>query len=467
MKTQKNKHSKSIKTIKGINLIKPSLCILLAIYLGMSIYFMNHFSFGSVICDVNVSGKSVEKANRDISSKLDAYKIKLEGRDGYSEDITSSEIGLSYNADKIKELKNNQNAFGWIFSIFKSKNTENSSIISFDENLLKEKVDNLNCFSSKDIINPKNAGFEYTDNGYEVVQEIKGNKVNKEQLFDSLKEAISNGEEVFNLDEKNSYENPEYTSESEKILDTQKLLDKYTSTQITYTIGKNKEILDGSTIKDFIEINDDLEVTINKAKVKNYVYKLASKYNTFGSTRDFLTAEGKSIKVSGGNYGWIINNPQETEDIISTIKEGQTVTKEPKYEQTAVSRDSNDIGNTYVEIDLTKQHIWFYKNGSLIVESDVVTGNASLNWSTPPGVYRLTYKERNATLKGENYTSPVNYWMPFNGNIGIHDAGWRSEFGKEIYLTNGSHGCVNAPPDVAKTIFENIEEATPIVCYTE
>lgn len=95
----------------------------------------------------------------------------------------------------------------------------------------------------------------------------------------------------------------------------------------------------------------------------------------------------------------------------------------------------------------------------------MVTGNVSNNTSTPTGVYSLKYKQRDATLKGQGYSSPVNFWMPFNGGIGIHDASWRSVFGGRIYLTNGSHGCVNSPYYLANTIFNNINEGTPVVCY--
>ena len=119
------------------------------------------------------------------------------------------------------------------------------------------------------------------------------------------------------------------------------------------------------------------------------------------------------------------------------------------YAQTAESRNKDDIGNTYVEISLSGQHIWFYKDGKLIIDSDVVTGNVSAGHTTPPGVFRLNYKERNAVLKGEDYETPVSYWMPFNGGIGLHDATWRTEFGGDIYLTSGSHGCVNAPLELS------------------
>ncbi|MEI3186586.1 MAG: L,D-transpeptidase [Lachnospiraceae bacterium] len=137
----------------------------------------------------------------------------------------------------------------------------------------------------------------------------------------------------------------------------------------------------------------------------------------------------------------------------------------PQYSQKAASHDGNDYGSTYVEINLTAQHLYFYKGGSLVVQSDFVSGNESKGWSTPAGAYPLTYKQRNATLKGENYSTPVSYWMPFNGGIGLHDAYWRSSFGGTIYKTNGSHGCINLPPAVAKTIYENISAGTAVLCY--
>ena len=118
-----------------------------------------------------------------------------------------------------------------------------------------------------------------------------------------------------------------------------------------------------------------------------------------------------------------------------------------------------------MEVNLTAQHLFFYKNGELVVESDFVSGNESRGWATPAGAYPLTYKQRNAVLKGENYRTPVSYWMPFNGGIGLHDANWRGSFGGSIYKTSGSHGCVNLPPSVAKTIYEGISAGDPVLCY--
>ncbi|MDU1231134.1 MAG: L,D-transpeptidase family protein [Clostridium sp.] len=127
----------------------------------------------------------------------------------------------------------------------------------------------------------------------------------------------------------------------------------------------------------------------------------------------------------------------------------------------------DDIGDTYVEVNITRQHLWFYKNGKLLTQGDIVTGCQSKNTPTAEGVYALNYKQKDATLKGDGYSSKVSYWMPFNGNIGLHDARWRSSFGGNIYKTNGTHGCVNMPQYLAKIIFENIESNTPIICYSE
>ena len=81
------------------------------------------------------------------------------------------------------------------------------------------------------------------------------------------------------------------------------------------------------------------------------------------------------------------------------------------------------------------------------------------------GIYPITFKKRNYTLVGEGYSSPVSYWIPFNKNVGLHDASWRSYFGGNIYKTNGSHGCVNLPTSVAKKIYKNVKKGEPVIVY--
>lgn len=107
----------------------------------------------------------------------------------------------------------------------------------------------------------------------------------------------------------------------------------------------------------------------------------------------------------------------------------------------------------------------FYLNGDPVVDTEVVTGNPGMGWETPTGVYAVDAKKSPAVLTGEDYESPVTYWLPFAGNVGIHDAPWRTEFGGELYQTEGSHGCVNTPYDQAEIIYENLEIGAPVVVY--
>ncbi|MBN7577163.1 MULTISPECIES: L,D-transpeptidase family protein [Clostridium] len=462
---RKRRNKSSNKVMPGVII---SLCTLGAIYLGMSLYSINHFHFGTVIDGVNVGGQTVEGAEEKLAAQMQSYALELDERGDVKEQIKASDIGLKYNSDKIKELKNNQSSFAWPSTFFKKNNSEASQIIMYDEEQLNQTLNKLSCVSNKKITQPQNASLNYKDGEYEIVDEVLGNKINKDALHDNVANAILDGKTSIDLDSSNCYENPKYTSKSEEVTAARDTLNKYIGLKITYDSNGKKEVLDGSTIHNWLGVDDNMQVTINEDKVRNYVYKISSIYNTFGSTRDFVTTTKKTVQVSGGNYGWIVDNSKEVKDLIEIIKNGQDVTKEPKYAQNAFVKGTNDIGNTYVEVNITKQHVWFYKNGALVVDDDVVTGNVSNNTGTPVGTYVLNYKEKNATLKGEDYSSPVDYWMPFNGNVGIHDASWRNGvFGKQIYLTSGSHGCVNSPYNLAKTIFENIEPGTPIIVYTE
>lgn len=462
MRKQRNKLSNNkISIMIGVG-------TLIFMYLGVSVFFINHFYFDSQINGIDISFKTINQAKKKISSVISAYSLEVEGRDGINEKINGKEIGLVYNPnDKIKEFKNKQNPCKWITSFFYKSQVQIDGIMALDKELLKEKLNKVSFFNSKEMIEPKDVTFLYSDNGYKMIDEVNGNKIEKDAVYESVENAILKGQSILNLDKANCYEKPKYTSKSKEVKEAKDLLNNYTSLKVTHIFGNNKEVIDGSTINKWLYVDENMNIKFNEKQIRKYVDSLAAKYNTFGKTRTFTTATGKIVEVYGGNYGWVINKSEEVKNLIEVIKKGKDAIKEPIYSQKAASHDNNDIGNTYIEINLTKQHLWFYKNGSLVTEGDVVTGNTSENFETPLGTYRLNYKERKATLKGQDYSTEVDFWMPFNGNIGIHDATWRTEFGKDIYTYNGSHGCINSPHNLANVIFNNIVSGTPVVCYTE
>lgn len=241
---------------------------------------------------------------------------------------------------------------------------------------------------------------------------------------------------------------------------------------VTYQMpNKQTEVLDGLTIASWVNGSMGLTVSVDAAKVADYVQGLRNKYDTPTGTQTWQSADGttKSIKT---NYGWHIDQTKETEALIANIQSLQSVTREPVYSSRAAQTAMPQWGKTFVEIDISSQHVYFYQDGNCVWDSKCVTGTATdPDRATPTGVFALKYKQRDRVLRGRinpqtgkpSYESPVAYWMPFNGNIGLHDANWRSSFGGNIYLKSGSHGCINLPPKNAKTLYELITPGTVIV----
>ncbi|MEG2288756.1 MAG: peptidoglycan binding domain-containing protein [Clostridium sp.] len=443
-----------------------SICILSIMYLSISIYFINHFYFGTEISGIDASSRTVEEVEKEINLSSKTYSLELRLRDGNKDIINGSDIGFKFNlTDEVKTLKDGQNPFGWAYGIFNNQKFKLTNKVKYDEELLRKSFEGLACFESKNIVQPENAKLEYINNEYVILDEVKGNKINKNDLYTKVLEAIDSREVLIDVEAINCYEESKYISTSTAIIEARNTLEKYTNSKITYNFGGKIEVVDESKIHDWLKVDRDFNVLINEEAINMYVDTLASIYNTVGDTRDFQTSSGRIAKVSGGDYGWIVNKKEEVQDLIKVIKSGEMVTKKPLYVQSASSDGVNDIGNTYVEIDLTKQYLWFYKNGILIVEGSIVTGNVASNHSTPQGTYKLAYKQKDAILRGVDYVAPVSFWMPFNFDIGLHDATWRSKFGGNIYKTDGSHGCVNAPYNVAEAVFYNIEAGDPVVCY--
>ena len=440
---------------------------MLLIYLIISLYFSKHFFFNTTINGVNVSLKAHDAAEAIIRTNIKAYKLQLIERKGENEEINGQDIDLQYNeGNSSYKIFQSKNSFKWLSSLFVEQKYYVEDLFIYNGASLEDKIIRLNCLN-RDIVEPQSVSFKYSDGSYEVIKEIYGNKIHKDRLKVAIEMCVLEGEKILDLNEKLCYENPRYTLSSDKTTTTKNLLNKYVATKITYIFGKDKEILDGNIINQWLSVDENLDIVINKIAIIDYVATMSKRYDTVGISRNFKTSLGKKVIVEGGLYGWKIDYGGETKTLLKNIKLGQIVEREPVYAQKALARGENEIGDTYVEVNITRQRLWFYKNGRIITQGAVVTGNPNRGNSTVLGTYMLNYKQKGATLTGPDYATEVTYWMPFFGNIGIHDASWRHSFGGEIYKRNGSHGCVNAPFYLAKIIYENIEEGTPIICYEE
>ena len=211
---------------------------------------------------------------------------------------------------------------------------------------------------------------------------------------------------------------------------------------------------------------------LDEAAIRTYINQMAAKYNTIYYDRTFHTSTNTDVTIPGteNEYGYLVDEEGEYQQLMSDIAANTEVEREPVYSYSGYAREGvDDLAGTYVEINLTAQHLWFYVKGSLVVESDIVTGDVAKKTETQTGAFPLAYKQSPGVLTGQNaengWNVNVSYWMPFFDGQGLHDATWRSSFGGNIYLTNGSHGCVNLPLETAQKIYDNIDAGVAIILY--
>lgn len=442
---------------------------LMVIYLGVSIYFMSHFHFGTKIGDVEVSGQSASKAEETLQHAMNDYVLSIKERDGGINTIVGEEISYSIKWNqKPDSLIQMQNGFEWIFKIFEADTYEINGTFSYDEGKLTDKIAGLTAMSPNKQVPAIDAKIsEYdVEKGYSLVPSVPGTVVDSEAFLMQIKNCLENLRTDLDMVASGCYVEPVIADNNEKLLSAIEQLNKSLDTVITYEVGSEKHILDASTFQPWLSVNENFEVLLDDKAVEAYVKTLAETYNTYGIPKNLMTSYGKVVTITRSEYGWKIDNTKEKNAIMAEILDGSPVNRDFHYAFKANSRGEKDFGNTYVEINLTAQHLFLYVDGKKVLETDFVSGDVSENNDSPTGAFRLTYRARDAVLRGRDYETPVSYWMPFAGNVGMHDANWRKDFGGSIYKRNGSHGCINLPPSMAQAIFDYVRTGFPVLVYT-
>lgn len=468
---------------KGRRLLIGFIIVLLLLTAGAYFfgvyYFTGHFLPGSQVNGFNCSYMTEKEAEKLLEKKTGVYTLAVQTRGNGQEGISADEIRLKYTSDgSVKRLLREQNRFVWFLVFSQHKTYELPSSVSYDENLFEKKIDSLKCM--KNNIEPEDAYIRECEDGFEVVPEIEGTRVDREKLLADIKEAVTTGRTVANLEEDDCYINPSVYAEN-LTKDCQQMND-LTDVVITYDFSDRKESVNRAVIKEWLTRNENGDLVLDKTAIAKYIAGLAEKYDTVGTERTFSTYDNQDITVFGGNYGWVIDQKKETDVLYQDILDKKTEVREPIYEQTAESRNTNDIGYSYIEIDLTRQRMVLYQNGTPIAD----TGFAASS-STPTGVYRLGEKQESAipgnteANSGKNGVS-VSLWMPFTDELGIYgdpeliitgadiaaDTFGSSEnmdFSSSYNCWESTEGCIAVPEEEAQIIYQNVNSGLPVIIY--
>ena len=438
----------------------------------------------------NVCGMTKEEVSeffRSAQSKKIAQDITIKKFDGSTVTIPADKIGYTDNIDKsVEEFYESQNHYLWFTTLFFSDKFDLTVEYSYDLDRLDDEVKRRVVDTSVNDAS-KNASIEKNDDKFVIVKEIQGGKIDSSKesvLLEYIKEQISGGNTYIDISDVDCYEKPEVLA-----ADLQETCDKLNSLidiKIVYDFDYTTETLEGKTIIDWITINENSQeaFSVDEDKAMAYVEKLAEKYDTYGKDRTFKSTTRGTILIKQGKgcYGWWIDQQETCDALVAAIKECKTASLEPiyyvnpnsKYVYTCNEKwrtAKTDLGNTYMEVDLKEQHFWYYENGKLKYECDIVSGMPTEERNTPAGVYKLWYKEKDKTLTGslstgESWETPVEYWNYISTiGVGLHDATWHSSFGGDRYKKYGSHGCINMPLKAAKYVYENVPIGTPCIMY--
>lgn len=441
--------------------------VILLCYLTLSIWFSFHFNKNTYIDGQNVSYHTVKSVKNTIDTYMSGYTLSVNGREHASFVIRPEDIDMTIQAvSNEKSIKKKQNGFLWFLYLNnKRKDYKTSYEVTYDKKKLYQFLKDQDCMQEKNMEKPKDAYVAVDKSEAVIIPETEGSYLDTDKVHEVIETALEQVKATTDLDKEACYENAEITADSKEIADRKKALETYLTVQIDYSIDRVSWTLDASTFGSWLYY-DNGKWKFKKKSVQAYVRQLAETYDTVGTTRTFQTYTGRYVEETGNRYGWAIDVEAETKGLREALASGKSQERTPEFSQTGAAYNKyGDIGYSYVEVDLSNQHVYLIIDGKLVEDSPCVTGCVKEGHGTPDGLYSITYKESPSVLRGEDYETKVNFWMPFNRGIGLHDATWRDKFGGDIYYSSGSHGCVNLPYQKAAVIYENIYAGMPVICY--
>ncbi|MGN0308695.1 MAG: L,D-transpeptidase family protein [Lachnospiraceae bacterium] len=466
-----------MKKRTGIILAVLLSCILLPglIYLGLAIYYQDSFYYGTWINGIYCTGKTVEEVQKELTESFSYEGLRIEGVE--SEDFLSAEeLKLSFDfKPALEEYLNHQNPFNWFYQLVTGHHNQSLlPIIDFSEKNLEQWIYTANFYEKNLQLTEDSLSIVLGPEGYQL-EENKADVLRLSAAEEAIREAVYSARDFVSLVESGCYFQREDTADMEEVRRLYAKLEDFQSFSLTYTIKEKRRSLTKAELAKFILRDEKTEefvfdkegkLMIRQASITEFVKELAKEYDTWNNWY-FTTRDGREVHITKGNYGLQIDQKAEAEYLTRLLKEGSSepVEHSPKYARDISYKDQHGIGNTYIEIDMGAQKMYYLEEGEVRLETDVVTGCTKKGMGTPQMVCYVYNKKEDAILRGEGYRAPVNFWVPVYGGIGIHDATWRSQFGGEIYIREGSHGCINTPLDKMEELFELIEVGIPVVIY--
>lgn len=454
-----------------ISIVTAFVVIVIAYSAGIGYYaekFQANTKFGNIDISNLTLTEAQAKIEQDIHDKV--FTITENGQELGTIQLGELEPVLQ-TEEVLEQTYNSQNPNEWITGYFQSDEHTNALMdnMELDRALLNQKLAEIGL--SNDSRQPAiDATIDYTESqGYYITDSEAGDQLDLQEVQDLIINGIQNGESTIEVN--SAYLEPEVTNEDEKLQAVMDEIEQAKSTEIHLEFAGNSVTIPQEKIEEWIYFDSSNNIVYDEELIYEYLGTLNEQYSTYANPREFQsTAEGV-VTVQPGTLGWSIDRESETQNILADLQAGGTVTREPSIVGTGYSAtESDDIGDSYIEVSVDLQTMWVYVDGEVVIETPIVTGQ--IGTDTVPGAYSIWNKEEDSTLTGYNprtekdYEQPVDFWIPFDDTgQGIHDANWQSSFGGNTYQVSGSLGCINTPPGVMADVFNAAFVGMPVIIH--
>lgn len=465
---------KKVITVFAIIIFVPVI-LCAGIYLYIAWQYHDTYMNGVMINGIYAAGMTPEEVNDLLVQKTEDATFSIIDKSRKETEIPIMEMDYRHSyMDDLDRILKKQNPLMWGIKLADA-NVENETIEpkgTCDEKKLRDYLDGLDLI--KNQADPEKVRVEIvrSKDGYQLIDETK-DLLDVDLTIRTIVDAVLNGDTYVNLADSDCYIPMEYTAGMKKTLRLWKKIDALQSIEIVCRFYDGDETVDASVIsswllkddKDDFSLDDDGNLMIDEEAVAQTVEKWANKHDSLGGPWQFKPTRGGTVTIEKGNYGYKLDQKKQKEYLLALLKDKKSDESEAIYSQRGYGKGSNDIGDTYIEVDMTNQTMYYYVNGRIKLQTPVVTGCTGKGNGTPQRVCYVYFKQRNRVLIGEDYRTPVSYWIAVYNNIGIHDASWRSKFGGEIYKTSGSHGCINTPTSEVSKLYDMVEVGTPVILF--
>lgn len=431
------------------------------------------FPAGTTVGGVSVSEQSAKEAGKTLQQAAEDYKLTVRFAKN-TRTFSAKELGLTVDEDALKRL-----AKAMQQGQSTSSTTEDAQPVFTCETDLKQEMQDLPERTAHADKATQDAVLTYDKKAgkYVIQEEQVGGTIDTQALAEAVQTAAEQLQPELDAVDEGLYGGETVRrSDDEKLNQALAQANQMLQTDVTYTYEVErkhvygKERLNKSTIQKWLTVSEDgKRVQIDEEKVDNYVNEIARIYSVKEpTTAQFVTASGSYVEVEAPITDESVDTQALKKDILKAVKTGATGQRKAPYRKTRTGEQgTTDLGGTYVEVDLDKQHLYLYVNGKKKAEGDICSGSVADGCATPAGLYTIKTKDYDRYLVGEGYKDWVHYFMPFNGGIGLHDSTWREadEYGGDVYLESGSHGCINMPLELVKTVDEYIDVGDYVILY--